>query len=83
MVDTTIIATVQPQGDLLWSIWLRFDAVQSVLQGRDQDPTAVVVGDLTALDQRDRRHQCLNGVCVVSCIAQAKERGISSNLTYQ
>ena len=49
------------------SVALGFDAVQRVLQRRDEDFAALVVRHLGLLDQRNGRHQRLDGAGVVSC----------------
>ena len=40
--------------------------MQRVLQRADEDLTAVVVGDFALFDERDGRHQCLDGARVLA-----------------
>ena len=50
----------------LGAVRLGLNAMQSVLQGADEDATAVIGGYLALLDQRDGSHQSLNGTGILA-----------------
>lgn len=55
-----------PGGGAAGAVGLGLDAVQTVLEGREEDAAPLVAGDAGLFDDSDGRQEGLNGVAVIT-----------------